>query len=324
MKERRSARYFLCFRPADADDGGGRMRFVGKTSYDDRGSQSARFGSGREGGLKCPGKRLSVDGDVECSRRSYSDRLTKSAPKDGGGAAFTHLSGYATGGDLSAGDPVSSDQEVHAVESGRRSKSRKAFARVVNAIAFTTAAARSRTGKSSQERKQRSSFASRARGEDKSYRPPRSSAPTLTSSVKPDDEYSRRPPKHDAQKVDSSVSLSRSSTSSSTSVAYSLDSALEEKGSTVCKYPVNSGTTTALCLLAFTLTITILWGRLCAIFWTSTWLYFVRRRQSESPQKTAYSPPESTVKLPEVETKEYKKRIIMEGLLGRNHIHCRA
>ena len=61
------------------------------------------------------------------------------------------------------------------------------------------------------------------------------------------------------------------------------------------------------------------WGKLCAILFTSVWLYFLPGR-SVSHQR-----PETITKLPETETsRDNKKRVIMEGLLERNHHLQRA
>ncbi|KAK7310254.1 hypothetical protein RJT34_07654 [Clitoria ternatea] len=73
-------------------------------------------------------------------------------------------------------------------------------------------------------------------------------------------------------------------------------------------------------VLAVTLVIMIFWGRLCAILCTSVWLYFVPRfrnsgvvNDSEDPHKTMKS------KDVDMDSEEYKKKVIMEGLLERNH-----
>ncbi|KAL9342683.1 hypothetical protein Peur_066008 [Populus x canadensis] len=73
-------------------------------------------------------------------------------------------------------------------------------------------------------------------------------------------------------------------------------------------------------LFLISLTVTVLWGKLCAIFFTIIWLYFLPRRQHNTsrPQNVTRS-----LWLPEKEESKdqyhYKKKVIMEGLLGRNH-----
>ncbi|KAH7576835.1 hypothetical protein ACOSP7_002514 [Xanthoceras sorbifolium] len=69
-------------------------------------------------------------------------------------------------------------------------------------------------------------------------------------------------------------------------------------------------------LLLIILTVTCLWGRLHAIFCTTTCLFYLPRRS-----KCRRRAPENEVKrLRKSETGDYqKKRIIMEGLLKRNH-----
>ncbi|XP_076945631.1 uncharacterized protein LOC143616783 [Bidens hawaiensis] len=60
----------------------------------------------------------------------------------------------------------------------------------------------------------------------------------------------------------------------------------------------------------------VLWGKLCAILCTSAWFFIVRRlvaaREHSEP------PPEGHNKL-DLESKEYKKKVILEGFLQRNH-----
>lgn len=81
------------------------------------------------------------------------------------------------------------------------------------------------------------------------------------------------------------------------------------KTATARCYSFNFG----LFLLLISFSVMIFWGRVCAILCTSTWFYFVVRRVSDD------EPPESVINSPEIDTKEYKKRVIMEGLLERGH-----
>lgn len=67
-----------------------------------------------------------------------------------------------------------------------------------------------------------------------------------------------------------------------------------------------------LCLLLISLLVLIFWGKVCAIFCTSTWLFFLPRRN------LGYELPEYGGQSPEMDTVGYKKKIIMEGLLERN------
>lgn len=75
----------------------------------------------------------------------------------------------------------------------------------------------------------------------------------------------------------------------------------------------------AISLLLMSLAVTILWGKVCAILFTSIWFYFI-------PQQTNFRPPENVKKKKmmiigkrsESFRDNYRKRIIMEGLLERN------
>ncbi|XP_047150790.1 uncharacterized protein At5g23160-like [Vigna umbellata] len=72
-------------------------------------------------------------------------------------------------------------------------------------------------------------------------------------------------------------------------------------------------------VVVVTLVIMIFWGRLCAILCTSVWLYCAPRWgkiggvNDDGNSKTT---PSNEVDL---DSEEYKKKVIMEGLLGRNH-----
>ncbi|KAJ0053298.1 hypothetical protein Pint_02136 [Pistacia integerrima] len=70
----------------------------------------------------------------------------------------------------------------------------------------------------------------------------------------------------------------------------------------------------AIILLLLSLSFTILWGRLCAILFTSIWLYFVPRQSGSRPGDA-----EVRKLSKRGGSRDYRKRIIMEGLLERNH-----
>ncbi|XP_010277887.1 PREDICTED: uncharacterized protein LOC104612235 [Nelumbo nucifera] len=75
-------------------------------------------------------------------------------------------------------------------------------------------------------------------------------------------------------------------------------------------------------LLLISLFFMVFWGRLCAILLTSTWLYLVPRWRSDNDEvQTQPKNAMSTKWSPELDSKEYKKKVIMEGLLERNHHH---
>lgn len=74
-------------------------------------------------------------------------------------------------------------------------------------------------------------------------------------------------------------------------------------------------------VLVVTLVIMIFWGRFCAILCTSAWLYFIPRFR-KSGVVNVNDEEEAKTKLKndvDLDSEEYKKRVIMEGLLGRNN-----
>jgi hypothetical protein len=70
----------------------------------------------------------------------------------------------------------------------------------------------------------------------------------------------------------------------------------------------------------------IFWGRFCAILCTSAWLYFIPRFRdsvvvvgggdNHDDDDDAKMKSKNVVDL---DSEEYKKKVIMEGLLGRNN-----
>ncbi|KAK7308380.1 hypothetical protein VNO77_41984 [Canavalia gladiata] len=74
-------------------------------------------------------------------------------------------------------------------------------------------------------------------------------------------------------------------------------------------------------VLVVTLVIMIFWGRLCAILCTSAWLYFIprfRKRVNENDDDDPNTVKTNDVDL-DLDSEQYKKKVIMEGLLKRNH-----
>ncbi|XP_027060923.1 uncharacterized protein [Coffea arabica] len=76
--------------------------------------------------------------------------------------------------------------------------------------------------------------------------------------------------------------------------------------------------------MVLSLLATILWGKIFAIPLASLWLYSIPRRRSGMEQRL---PENKAGKLPEIEppkSREYKKKIIMEGLLERKPLQQKA
>ncbi|PON66954.1 hypothetical protein TorRG33x02_266400 [Trema orientale] len=75
----------------------------------------------------------------------------------------------------------------------------------------------------------------------------------------------------------------------------------------------HSGFNSGLYLLLISLTITVFWGRFWAVVLTLIWLYLVPAWYAGNRL------PENATLWPEKESKDYKKKVIIEGLLERNH-----
>ncbi|KAJ4849416.1 hypothetical protein Tsubulata_007253 [Turnera subulata] len=68
-----------------------------------------------------------------------------------------------------------------------------------------------------------------------------------------------------------------------------------------------------LSILLVTLIIMVLWGRVCAILCTSAWFYFIPRIRTGADQDT----PKNGSAEPNFDSEEYKKKVVLEGLLER-------
>ncbi|XP_030551002.2 uncharacterized protein At5g23160-like [Rhodamnia argentea] len=77
----------------------------------------------------------------------------------------------------------------------------------------------------------------------------------------------------------------------------------------------SSSDNSAVCLLLLTLLVLVLWGKVCAIICTSTWLLFVPRWSTTKCTKP--SSEENGGDYSNMDSAEYKKKIILEGLLQR-------
>ncbi|KAL5731140.1 hypothetical protein ACHQM5_003898 [Ranunculus cassubicifolius] len=137
-------------------------------------------------------------------------------------------------------------------------------------------------------------------------------------------------------KEDESTSASCSSSSSSTSNLSSRkssfrmnilepklkDNVLEESKQSRNKEITHnkSSSINGLYLLLVILMVLIFWGRICAIVCTSTWIYFGPfRRNNEVEEEVEEVVVVVKPEVKEMESREYKKRVIMEGLLERTH-----
>ncbi|KAK9266355.1 hypothetical protein L1049_023788 [Liquidambar formosana] len=172
-------------------------------------------------------------------------------------------------------------------ETGRRPTGKRGFSRVVKAILFQTS-----LSKRARDRKVRQdscgSKSSNLSTESNTNSIAFSSAASSSSSSCP-------------------ISESNSFRSDCISQKQSVDNQLKKTFMDWSSF--NFG----LYLLLITLTVTILWGKLCAILFTSMWLYFLPRRHVGKRRS------ENLMKTPEIHSRDYRKRVIMGGLLERNH-----
>eukprot|EP00268_Persea_americana_P030445 TRINITY_DN29459_c1_g1_i2.p1 TRINITY_DN29459_c1_g1~~TRINITY_DN29459_c1_g1_i2.p1 ORF type:complete len:312 (+),score=17.94 TRINITY_DN29459_c1_g1_i2:71-1006(+) len=77
-------------------------------------------------------------------------------------------------------------------------------------------------------------------------------------------------------------------------------------------------TTVGISILIVTLAILLLWGRFCAVVCTSAWFYFISRLKTAGKSEKVVENQMDCGK-PDIESSEYKKQVVLEGLLERNH-----
>ncbi|KAK8985729.1 hypothetical protein V6N11_068969 [Hibiscus sabdariffa] len=73
------------------------------------------------------------------------------------------------------------------------------------------------------------------------------------------------------------------------------------------------------CFLLTSLLVLVIWGKVCAILCTSTVLVFANRWIKSVKQGSSDNITVDNRSLPEIDSRLYRKKIIMEGLLERNH-----
>lgn len=76
--------------------------------------------------------------------------------------------------------------------------------------------------------------------------------------------------------------------------------------------------TVGMTILIVTLAILLLWGRFCAVLCTSAWFYFIHRLRKAGKSEEVAGKQLGAGK-PDMESREYKKKVVLEGLLERNH-----
>ncbi|KAF8115660.1 hypothetical protein N665_0025s0120 [Sinapis alba] len=90
----------------------------------------------------------------------------------------------------------------------------------------------------------------------------------------------------------------------------------EKTGSRVEKFDPVIG----ISVIVLTLVIMLLWGRLCAILCTSAWCYFLPRiRDAAALAKRKRSGSDGSEYVPDLNSESYKRKVVMDGFLGRQN-----
>lgn len=96
----------------------------------------------------------------------------------------------------------------------------------------------------------------------------------------------------------------------------------DSKQSKTKKIPKNRSNSSmnGLLLLLISLFMLVFWGRVCAIICTSTWIYFGPSfRQNKEQEEVEAEITRKAEEVQEMGSRQYKKKVIMEGLLERTH-----
>ncbi|KAJ4843007.1 hypothetical protein Tsubulata_005385 [Turnera subulata] len=192
----------------------------------------------------------------------------------------------------------------------KKDKRRRSFSRVVKAVLFETSLAKKIKKKKQKQKLHQSS------GNQSSPKAGKNSSPTKRHPGNQESGDSRIMSDSSLWSP-SSVSCSSSSRSSTTTTnSFQLnqtefrhihDNGQDQPGKGY--YSSNIG----LCLLLISLLVLVFWGKLCSILCTSVWLFLVPRLHIKKHSSLQYA-----AGCGEIDSEEYKKRIIMGGLLERN------
>ncbi|KHN29576.1 Hypothetical protein glysoja_005300 [Glycine soja] len=132
--------------------------------------------------------------------------------------------------------------------------------------------------------------------------------------------YTPTQTRHGASKVEDTRQQSRASPASAKRQAARRLSSSMQAQTTPKKAQNAYDPVVGMSVLVVTLVIMLFWGRLCAILCTSAWLYCTPRfRKSGGYVNDDEDLQTTKSKEVDLDSEEYKKKVIMEGLLGRNH-----
>ncbi|XP_058090734.1 uncharacterized protein LOC131237094 [Magnolia sinica] len=200
------------------------------------------------------------------------------------------------------------ESEEGAIADGRRRKiARRILARFVRLKVPETQSAKVRNGKF------RSDPIHSSNSSEKNAAVVKSVAETCRKSSEVDDRKIKAPTASSSSSSSSSVSSSGRKNLVVSDSGVSRSRRRMEKGSGKYDY------TTGLYLLLISLSVLVLWGRLCAILWTSTCLCFAPLRKTDDVRSEKDDQPGNMKKSPEIRGRENRKQVIMEGLFERNH-----
>lgn len=71
-------------------------------------------------------------------------------------------------------------------------------------------------------------------------------------------------------------------------------------------------------IIMVTLVVMVIWGKICAILCTAAWFYFVPRYRANLDRSYAIKFKNAGADRLDFDSREYKKRVVLQGLLHRN------
>lgn len=71
-------------------------------------------------------------------------------------------------------------------------------------------------------------------------------------------------------------------------------------------------------IIMVTLVVMVIWGKMCAILCTAAWLYFIPRYRKNLDRSYAVKFKNGGTHRLDFDSREYKKRVVLQGLLHRN------
>ncbi|XVE80239.1 hypothetical protein DITRI_Ditri14bG0123700 [Diplodiscus trichospermus] len=212
------------------------------------------------------------------------------------------------------------DKDVVVGSFSRQNKlGRRSFSRYVKAVLFETSLLKKMRNQKSRQKLHRNHNRDKSKPTQIFY----SKSVNNISSMNTDHNQSTSSSTSSSSLFSTSTTTNSLSSSSASSTTASRCLSLSERNNMQAKVRNHgdgkgcNGLNVGICSILISLLVLVIWGKICAIFCTSAWLFFAYRWNT-----IKLVPSENIAaghRFVDIDTELYKKKVIMEGLLERNH-----